>query len=59
VAPIDYTGAPSVGFCLRDTCRAMPEQSMTPDLVALTQGLFELGNRRDFDALSGVPAGLS
>jgi ketosteroid isomerase-like protein len=32
----------------------MPEESTTPDLVDLTHRSFELGTRRDFDALVGL-----
>src|SRR5947199_3963572 len=35
----------------RDTPRAMPEESTTPDLVELTRRLDEAANRLDFDAV--------
>jgi hypothetical protein len=35
---------------LRDTCRVMAEESTVPDLVELTQGVFDAADRRDFDA---------
>ena len=34
---------------LRDTHRAMPEESTTPDLVELTRRMFDAANRRDLD----------
>jgi ketosteroid isomerase-like protein len=35
----------------RDTPRAMPKESTTPDPAGLARGLFETARRRDFDAL--------
>ena len=37
----------------RDTHSDMPEESTTPDPVELTRTVFEIGNRRDLDALVG------
>jgi ketosteroid isomerase-like protein len=36
---------------LRDTCKAMSEESTTPDLVELTRRQFVMANRRDMDAV--------
>jgi hypothetical protein len=35
---------------LRDTARAMSQESTTPDLVELGRVLFEAANRKDFAA---------
>jgi uncharacterized protein (TIGR02246 family) len=37
---------------VRDTARAMAQESTTPDLVALMGRAFEAANRRDFDAVA-------
>jgi ketosteroid isomerase-like protein len=39
---------------LRDTPRAMPEESTTPDLVELARRSIEAANRRDFDGVLAV-----
>jgi len=40
----------------RDTCRVMPEESTTPDLVELTRRYVEAASRRDFDAIEAFYA---
>jgi len=40
----------------RDTCRVMPEESTTPDLVELTRRYVEAAGRRDFDAIEAFYA---
>ena len=47
---------PSDGRRLRDTGRAMPEESTTPDLVELMRRGFEAANRRDVDAAASFYA---
>jgi len=57
--PSPGRGAAAVSFMraapertgLRNTCRTMPEESTTPDLVELVHRVREAVNRRDFDAV--------